>query len=247
MGSVGLFLLVGFLTLLLLWTLALRLDRQPAMRDIPAWRVLPAQVGRAVESGRTLHISLGVGSMMGADAIAGLAAVPALDYLAERTAGCDEIPIVSVGHSTLLPLALDGIRRAQSRYGGPDGQAMRRAQWLSSQPASYAAGVSAAIRDNQVAGSAMIGYFGPEAALMAEAGRRVESVQIGGAVDPGAQAVMALSTDHPLIGEEMFAGRAYLSGDASARAALLAQDTARLGVIVAIVLGFALAAAGLWR
>jgi hypothetical protein len=51
------------------------------------------------------------------------------------------------------------------------------------------------------------------------------------------QPFMAATADHVLLGEEMFAAGAYLSGDPDQVASLRAQDVLRVAMAVAIVVG----------
>ena len=76
------FLLI-FVGLLYYFTGRVTAGYAPALRRIQAFEALKGFTGRAIEAGRALHLSLGVGSVANettADSLAGLAV---LDYLAE--------------------------------------------------------------------------------------------------------------------------------------------------------------------
>ena len=67
--------LLSFVGLLTFFTVRTRRGQKPALRRIRAFDTLKGLMGRAVESGRMLHVSLGVGSMANqtsADSLAGL-------------------------------------------------------------------------------------------------------------------------------------------------------------------------------
>jgi hypothetical protein len=60
--------------------------------------------------------------------------------------------------------------------------------------------------------------------------------QIVGSDDPVALAIGSAMSDDLLIGEELFAAGAYMTGSASQIASLLIQDILRVIVVVAILL-----------
>ena len=76
--------LLGLLIVLLLTLVVYRRQRTHDLRPIVGLEELPGQTGRATESGRTLHLSLGTGGIGGSDAVTSLAGVAALAHLAER-------------------------------------------------------------------------------------------------------------------------------------------------------------------
>jgi hypothetical protein len=91
-----------------------------------------------------------------------------------------------------------------------------------------------------VAGALLLGSVGTEAALLTEGGQRVGVTTLAGSDNLAAQAVLFASADHPVIGEDLFAGGAYVGGKPAHMGSLRAQDMARLiiaGVIVVGVIG----------
>jgi hypothetical protein len=85
----------------------------------------------------------------------------------------------------------------------------------------------------------MVGRFGPELAIIAEAANRQNIEQVIGTDDPTALAVAFTATDNVLIGEELYATSAYLEGNASQIASLQLQDILRW-VVVLFILGTAI-------
>ena len=76
--------------------------------------------------------------------------------------------------------------------------------------------------------------------LLTEAGQRAKVTTVAGSDLPAAQAMLFATADHPLIGEDLFAGNAYLNrGPARLAhlASLRAQDWMRVLICGAIVLG----------
>ena len=60
---------------------------------------------------------------------------------------------------------------------------------------------------------------------------------LAGTQDPTTQAALFAAADHSLIGEDVYAGGAYIGRDAAHVASLRAQDVMRVALVVIIVLG----------
>ena len=69
------------------------------------------------------------------------------------------------------------------------------------------------------------------------AGQRAGVTTLAGADNLTAQAVLFATADHPVIGEDLFAGGAYVGGRPEHMGSLAAQDAMRLIIGVAIILG----------
>lgn len=104
-------------------------------------------------------------------------------------------------------------------------------------PFGYAAGAMNISQNENVSTNIMLGHFGPEAALLAEASDRENITVIGASDDLAGQAVLFANTQDALIGEELFAAGAYLGAGASHTASLTVQDILRWTIIVALLGG----------
>ncbi len=72
---------------------------------------------------------------------------------------------------------------------------------------------------------------------MTWAAEREAGFSLGGSDDLAAQAILYASAREPLVGEELYAGGAYLDAGPAHTASLRAQDFIRLGIVVVIVAG----------
>jgi hypothetical protein len=81
------------------------------------------------------------------------------------------------------------------------------------------------------------GSFGTEGALAADFGRRNQAFVLAGTDDVQTQALFYGTADYPLIGEELFAGGAYLGVGELHKASLRAQDIIRIVIVALILLG----------
>ena len=71
-------------------------------------------------------------------------------------------------------------------------------------------------------------------------------MQLGGAVDPSAQALLQFSLDDTVIGEEVYAAGAYLHRP-SHLGSLATQDVIRIALILSIIAGVIMISLGYWR
>jgi hypothetical protein len=234
----GLLLVIGF-------TFFARRGFKPPLRQISGYDALATQVGQAVESGGRVHISLGSGSINGDDTGTTLAGLAMLDYVADASSISDLSPVATTGDATALPVMSDTIRRAYARKDVPEKFETFSARLVSLDPYSMAGGTTSMIVDDEVRANVLVGVFGAEIALPAEAGQRRRIPQVAGSDRLQGQAAAYAMADHPLIGEELFVSRAYLTREPSAMAALATQDVLRWIAIVAILVGSVLATFGL--
>lgn len=243
-----LFLLLTF-ALLTLGAQVLRRQRrwQFSLRRIAAYQAMPVVVGEAVESERPIHVSFG-GSGLGAESTVSALAVADLLYpLAERLAVATHPPIVSLSDPTALGLAQGTLRRAYEMRRNLESFRSTAARWYPQGPRSlaFAAGVAGALADEDANMSAVAGRFGPELAFIGETAARYDQMLFAQSDQLDGQAVAWVMSEAPLIGEELYVAGAYLPRRPTVlhMSQLLAMDTLRLLVIVAILVTAMLAAA----
>ncbi len=223
---------------ILLLTITLWKRKSPAkLRDIPALTRLFRTLGLSVEDGTRLHISLGRGSFLDSRGGSGLAGLAVLRYIAERTSVSDEPAVASAGDPALGLLAQDTLQAGYQAAGVEELYVPTTGRVTGLTPFGYAAGAMNISQNENVSTNIMLGHFGPEAALLAEASDRENITVIGASDDLAGQAVLFANTQDALIGEELFAAGAYLGAGASHTASLTVQDILRWTIIVALLGG----------
>jgi hypothetical protein len=227
-------------------TLLGRRRTSPAvLRPIEAFQRLTHAIGLAVENGTRLHISLGRGNLFtsrGASALAGLAM---LRRLTERTSVSDRPPIVTAGEASLAILSQDTLQAGYKAAGAEEQYRPTTGRLTGLTPFSYAAGTIPVTRDENVSANVVLGDFGVEAALLAEAADRENTHLIAASDNLSAQSVLFAAAQDPLIGEELFASGAYVGAGPSHEASLQVQDILRWLIIAAILAGALLRFAGI--
>jgi len=215
--------------------------KSPAkLREIPALTQLVRILGLSVEDGTRLHISLGSGSLLdvrGGSALAGLAM---LRHIAERTSVSDKPPVASAGNPVLGLLTQDTLQAGYKAAGVEELYTPTTGRVTGLSPFGYAAGAMHIPQNENVSANIMIGHFGPEIALLADAAERWHVTMVGASDNLAGQAVLFANTQDALIGEELFSTGAYLGVGASHVASLTVQDVLRW-VIILILLGGAVA------
>ena len=222
--------------LLIVFTLIRR--RSPGVfRAIDAYDRLNSAVGRAVEDGTRLHISIGRGNLFttrGGSALAGLAM---LRRLSEQTSLSDNPPIVTSGDASLAILSQDTLQSGYRAAGAEEQYRFTTGRLTGLTPYAFAAGTIPVTRDENVSTNIVHGDFGAESALLVEAADREDTDLIAASDNLSAQSVLYASSHEPLIGEELFAAGAYVGAGASHEASLQVQDVLRWVVILAILGG----------
>ncbi len=239
MEQISLALLLVLLPALAFWAFRVKAGKVGELRPLPGLEDLPGSVGRSAETGQPLHVSVGVAGIASSATAETWAGLAILDELAQDAAACGTSLIVTVADPTVLPVAQDILRRAYLRSGNPEGYDPTQVRFVAPLPLAYAAGVAGILEREPLTANVMVGSFADEYLLMGETGARHGLRQFAGAADPRALPFVYATADEALIGEEIFAGRAYLKRGPVQIASLLVEDWARWAILL-VVLGLAL-------
>lgn len=234
-------LIIILVAAILLLALTLWKRNSPAkLRDIPALTRLYRMLGLSVEDGTRLHISLGHGSLLDARGGSALAGLATLRIIAEKTSVSDMPAVASSGDPVLGLLTQDTLQAGYQAAGVDEFYSHTTGRVTGLTPFGFAAGAMHISRNEKVSTTVMLGHFGPEAALIADASDRESLTLIGASDNLSGQAVLFANTQDALIGEELFAAGAYLGAGAAHTASLTVQDVLRWLVIAALLGGAAI-------
>lgn len=222
---IGLVFLAVFVAALYASSQRARPDVMAHFRPIRFFDLLGNAIASAAESGRVLHVSLGTGALASDQAADSLAALNVLESIARQSVVLDRAPVVTLADAALIPVALDTLREPPYQQAGlrpaPD------VRWLTPSAPAFAAGVMEVLSRSEVASSVMVGAYGDEYLLMGEAAKRRNCRQLAGTADPTVLPFAVATAEGILIGEELYAAGAYLSGRAWHVHSLLVQDFLR--------------------
>lgn len=235
LNLLGLIVVLIFFGLMIAIAILVRRRESPKLREIPAFKRLDRAIGLAVEAGSRLHVSLGRGQMLSRQSAIGFVGLSILDRIGRSTSISDRPPIATSGEGILGILSQDS-QRVTARYLGVESDP-NRGRITGLTPLSYAAGTLSFVKEEEIGANLLIGSFGNEVALITDAAERKEGMTLGGTDNLTGQAVLFATAQEPLIGEESYAGGAYLGAGRMHTASLYVQDIIRWVLIGLIVLG----------
>ena len=235
MQEIALVLLLLLLPLLFFLSFRVQAGKAGNLRPLPAVEELAAAVGRSAETGKALHVSVGVAGVGGPQTAETWAGLTLLADLADKAATSGTPLIVTVADPTVVPLAQEILWRAHRRNGNPEDYDPTQVRFVAPNPMAYSAGVAGLLLREPLTANVMVGTFGEEVLLMGEVAAREGVRQVAGTANPQALPLLAATADRTLIGEEIFAGGAYTARQPLQVASLLAQDWARWAIVIAIL------------
>jgi hypothetical protein len=238
------FLLFGALVLIVLTILYRRKETQPRLREVAGLRGMQKEVERAAESGLPIHIALGNGGLSGEDTITSLAGLQVLEGLVDAAVAYDAAPIVTVGESTLLPLAQDALRRAYEERDAPELYDPSQVRFVAPSPLAYAAGANPVGAAEDTVATVAAGAYGFEISLIAESSTRRRVRQWAAADSVQALGALYPATDRLAVGEELYAIGAQVTDEDRYTTSLVAEDILRFVVALAIIAAAVLAFIG---
>jgi hypothetical protein len=160
-----------------------------------------------------------------------------LSRVAAATSMSDKPVVVTTGDGAMSILAQDTLRTAYGRLNANENYQPLAGRMLGPTPYSYVAGLPTLLALEDVSVHMLTGSFGIEGALAVDFARRDNMFILAGTDDAQSQALLYATAEYPLIGEEMFAGGAYLNVNQIHRSSLRTQDVVRILIVAAIIIG----------
>jgi hypothetical protein len=224
-----------------------------SLRTIPGYAALTRLLTQATETGRPVHVSLGISGIADAFTADTVAGLTTLEYVAERGVISEVPPIVTVANPTVLSAAQDILRRTYTRHGyaeeydpararfvAPNGALVSASSVAPGNGVAYAAGTMQMLTQHKLTANVMVGRFGDEFLLLGETAAQRGLPQVGGTSATQVLPFVQSTVDNPLLGEEIYASGAYLLKKPAHLSSLLAQDVARwllvLGILGAVLM-----------
>jgi hypothetical protein len=221
------------------FAIAIWLARSRRLRRIPGMVSLRSLLSRAVEASSRVHLALGSGWIGGGSTVETTAALSVLDYLAKQSVLCDTPVTVSVGDPTTLAAAEGILLGYEEQREDTARQPTSAVHFVAAEPLAYASGAAVLNESEGPALTVALGTYGPEYLLIGESGARQGVAQVAGTTNLEALAMMHISADATLIGEEMFAVGAFLDRPQHLGSSLT-EDTLRIITALLILVGVVL-------
>ncbi|MDP8223738.1 MAG: hypothetical protein P9L99_10300, partial [Candidatus Lernaella stagnicola] len=230
--------LVATIVYVLLVTFFIRYARSGKelfVRPISGIDAVEEAVGRATEMGKPVLYVPGIGEIQ---EVATLAGLTILSPIAEKVAEYDTPILVPNRDPIVYTVAQEIVREAYVKVGRPDAYNEDNIYFLSGRQFAYAAAVSGLMMRDKPATNFFFGMFYAESLILAETGAAIGAIQIAGTDQVAQLPFFIAACDYTLIGEELYAASAYLSGDAILVGSLKALDWMK--VVLLSILGVSL-------
>ena len=216
--------------------------RELKIRRIAGLEALDEALGRATEMGKPV---LFIHGLRGMDSISTIAAVNILGRVARRTAEFETALRVVAPDPVVMSVSQETMKASYVEAGRPHDFNPEHVFVASTEQFSYAAAVEGIMVRDRPAAHLMMGYFYAESLLLAETGSTIGAIQIAG-TDAFTQLPFFITTcDYTLLGEELYAASAYLSGEPRMLGTLKGQDMGKAIILAVLVVGTILATWGM--
>ncbi|MBW8010208.1 MAG: hypothetical protein FVQ83_03050 [Chloroflexi bacterium] len=236
MDITGLGLVLSFFGLIVGFSFINRRRSGANLREIPAFSRLRNAIELAVEDGTRLHISIGRGDITGPQSTAAFVGLSMLKRITTVASDSDNPPIATAGDGALALLAQDTLRSTYQSLGALNNYDITQGRAAGLTPFSFAAGTLPIISDEDVSANILVGSFGTEIGLITTTGGHRQTLSLAGTDNIPAQAILYATADEQLIGEELYAGGAYVGAGPMHIASLHAQDIMRWALIAIIII-----------
>jgi hypothetical protein len=236
-SSTTLVLLLFFIVPILYKILSARAGQQLFIRRIPGLAAIDEALGRATELGRPIMFNYGLMGL-GVDA---LQAMTILSHITRRVAKYGMRVLVPVVDPQVLAITQGILREAYESEGRADLYHPDDVIFLSGDQMAFAAGVVGIMSRERVAANFMVGSFFAESLIIAEAGQHIGAIQIAATPSPLQVPFFVATCDYVIIGDEYYAGSAYLSREPTLLGSLVGQDWGKALITILVVAGIVLA------
>ncbi|MGD9140015.1 MAG: fibronectin type III domain-containing protein [bacterium] len=208
------------------------------IRKISGLEAVDEAVGRATEMGRPVLFVPGIQDMDNVQTVAG---ITILANIAKRTATYETALDVPVSRSIVMSTGRETVKQAYLESGRPDLYNDDIVHYITDEQFGYVAAVDGIMVRQKPAACFYLGAFFAESLILAETGNSIGAIQVAGTAMPTQLPFFVAACDYTLIGEELFAASAYLSGDRMMLGSLKGQDSGKAIAMLFILVGVGLA------
>lgn len=208
------------------------------VRPIAGLAALEEAVGRATEMGRPMLFVPGIMDLNEIQTVAGLTVLSRVGALAAEYDTELEVP---TARSLVMTAAREVVEAACLSVGRPEAFDADRIHYVTDEQFGYVAEVCGWMARERPAACFYLGQFFAESLLFAEAGQATGALQIAGTAEASQLPFFVAACDYTLLGEELFAASAYLSGEPSQLGSLQGQDWGKLLALILLGSGCLLA------
>jgi hypothetical protein len=208
--------------------------KKPFVRRIPGIDAIEEAVGRATEMGRPVLYVPGVQDIEDMQTVQALII---LESVAKTTARYETPIKVPVSYPIPFTIAQEMVKGGYLHAGRPDQYDPDSVQFVSPEQFAYVAAITGVMMRDKPAAHIFLGAFFAESLLLAEAGYATGAIQVAGTANADQLPFFVVACDYTLIGEELFAASAYLSGEPKLVGSLKGADLMKIAIILLVLAG----------
>lgn len=239
--------IVGLASLfLLIFSLVHKRNPFLRLRKIAAFSSLQDENLTAFEKGKRFIFSLGSQAFLQDMSISGISGIPIFSRLARQTVHGDQAPMVISGEGSLACLSQNILCGIYKDAMVPELFSMDSVQFSGYSGMTYLAGVLPEIHKNINGGLILFGNLRPEMAIAIDLADRHDIYHFAASDSPSSQALFYAVKKNTILGEEYFAAGSDFETIPAVAASLRAQDTLRILIIIAIIIGVVAKVLGLF-
>ncbi len=216
----------------------------PYVRRIAGIEAMEEAVGRATELGTPVFYVPGRTEINTAGAAQTMAGLEILSYVAGLTAKYGTELRTAISAPNVQPVAEEIVKQSYIKEGKSEAIKPEFVQFLSNEQFAFAAACLDIMHRERVGAAIMVGEFQAETMMLVEGAAQANAITICGTSRTFQIPFFVAAADYVLIGEEMFAGGAYLSKDPVKLGSIAAQDIGKLVGTALIIIGAILATMG---
>ena len=211
------------------------------LRRLAALNAIDEAIGTATERGKPVFFSTGDGDVVASEGMEVLAGLDVLAYVSQKCANYNVKLIAATCMPNVHTITEEVVRDAYVNAGHADTYQPDSVQFLSDQQMAYCAASLDLMRKEKVAAAMLIGPFFRPGLIIADGAAELGAITIAGTGRMSQLPLFVASCDYVLLGEEMYAGSAYLTGNPTSIANIAGQDAAKIYAFALIVAGSILA------
>ena len=179
------------------------------------------------------------------DDIQTVAGLVILESVARLTARYETPLLVPVSYPIPFTIAQEMVKSGYLHAGRPEAYDPDAVRFVSPEQFAYVAAITGIMLRERPAAHIFMGSFFGESLMLAETGFATGAIQVAGTANVHQLPFFVVACDYTLIGEELYAASAYLSGDAKLIGSLKGADLLKITIVIVIVIGCALETFGI--
>jgi hypothetical protein len=208
--------------------------KKPFLRRIPGIDAIEEAVGRATEMGRPVLYVPGVQDI---DDMQTVQALIILESVAKTTARYETPIKVPVTYPIPFTIAQEMVKSGYVHAGRAEQYDPESVQFVSPEQFAFVASIAGVMMRDKPGAHIFLGAFFAESLLLAESGYATGAIQVAGTANADQLPFFVVACDYTLIGEELFAASAYLSGEPKLVGSLKGADLMKIAIILLVVVG----------